>query len=300
MAIVAIDIGGSLIKYAAISENGDIYYKHSVPTPKTSYEEMIAALLSILKAIESEGYAVDGIALSIPAPVDVSTGIIQGEGSLPFLYKKSIKGSLMDATTLRVTCENDGNCAALAELWKGAATGFSNVVLVVCGTGIGGAIIHDGKIHHGKHLFAGEFGYGIHHLPRDGESIEIWSLAASMGALTQKTAQRLNLSVDSITGADVFKMAEKGNVVAQEEIRLFYRGMAVGIHNIQYYYDPELILIGGGISSREDFIACIKQQLDWIYDQLGHPLAVPDIRICQFQNDANLIGAVKHYLDEDK
>ena len=295
MYIAVIDIGGSFIKFGLVDGAGQLSEKGKTETPKSGFDAMAAALISIVETLKGRVGEVSGIALSIPAPVDVVTGVIHGAGSLPFLLERNLKAALEAHFELPVSCENDGNCAALAEVWAGAAKAYQDVVLIVCGTGIGGAIVKNRQIHHGKHLFAGEFGYGIHHFDMRSGDIEIWSLKASMGSLVQRTAKRLALSEEALNGEMVFAMAAEGNAMALEEIEDFYMGMAVGIHNIQYYYDPELILLGGAVSGRESFVPCIEEKLAVIYDKLGHPRAKPLLKVCQFQNDANLIGAYYHF-----
>lgn len=295
MKRLAIDIGGTFIKYGLVDDQGNITQKGKMSTPKTNFEDMAETLKGIVHKVRETDAVFEGVALSIPAPVDVHTGIIHGEGSLPFLLNRSLKTALSEAVNLPVSCENDGNCAALAEMWAGSGKHYKDMVLIVCGTGIGGAIVKNRKIHHGKHLYAGEFGYGIHQYQYNDGKIEIWSDLASTGSLVRNLAKKLEISESDLNGEIVFNMASAGNALAIEEIDRFFMGMAIGIHNIQYYYDPELILLGGAISTRTDFIEKIEAKLTLIYESLGNPKAVPNLSVCQFENDANLIGAAYHY-----
>ena len=76
----------------------------------------------------------------------------------------------------------------------------------------------------------------------------------------------------------------------------YYRTLAMGIYNLQYAYDPSMIIIGGAISSRSDLLDKVNEQLDIIFSQLTHAHVRPNIKVCQFGNDANLIGATYHYI----
>jgi predicted NBD/HSP70 family sugar kinase len=295
MKCLTIDIGGTFIKYGLVDDQGEITQKGKMPTPKTNFYDMAEMLKKIVTKVGETDTTFEGVALSIPAPVDVHTGIIHGEGSLPFLLNRSLKTELIKALNVSVSCENDGNCAALAEVWAGAGKAYKDMVLIVCGTGIGGAIVKDRKIHHGKHLYAGEFGYGIHQYQYTDGKIEIWSDLASTGALVRNLSKKLEMDERDLTGEIVFNMASEGNALAEEEVDRFFMGMAIGIHNIQYYYDPELILLGGAISARVDFIEKIEDKLTLIYESLGNPKAKPNLSICQFENDANLVGAAYHF-----
>lgn len=298
MNYLCVDIGGTNIKYGISNHNGDIVMKNTSATPKENYNRLLDSIIAVYEDIRKKGYRnIGGIALSIPAVTNNITGMIMSPGSLGFIEEKNIKKSLEDRLGIPVEAENDGNCAALAEVWKGAAKDNNDAALVVLGTGIGGAIIKNREIHSGANLHSGEFGYAIHQFNYESKSFGTWSHTASTGALVKNVARRIGIKENELNGFDVFRLADEGNEIAIEEIDKFYYACAIGIYNIQYYYDPEIILIGGAISSRETLIGEINKRLDIILKKINIANIYPKIKTCHFSNDANLIGALYHFLN---
>ncbi len=292
---LAIDIGGTFIKYGIVTESGQIKIKDKVPNRRINYQVFEETLIEVIDQMLLK-YEVSGIGLSLPAPVDALTGEIKGKGSMPFLMGKNLVETFNQRYQMKVSCENDGNCAALAEIWCGAAEGLEDIALMVCGTGIGGALVKKGKIHAGSHLFAGEFGYGIHHFDFESKKVQAFSYTGSTYAMIKRYAKLKNIPPETLSGHKIFEFAQAGDPVAIDCIDCFYYELAIGVHNIQYYYDPERILLGGGITEREDFIEQIQERLRTLYLQIEAISFEPQIIKCRFMNDANLIGAIYHHL----
>ena len=155
---VVIDIGGTSIKHALMTESGDILEKGSM---KTEGDNINLFIESIGKVVDSykEKNEVFGLACSSPGAVDVKTGFIGGGSAIPCIHGPNIRELLEKRCGLEVSIENDANCAGLAEGWLGSAKGVENYACIVIGTGIGGCIVINGRILRGKHLHGGEFGY---------------------------------------------------------------------------------------------------------------------------------------------
>ena len=291
------DVGGSAIKYALMDETGCFIEKSSLPTPKKSLAEFIDTIGDIVGEFK-KSYLIKGLAVSIPGAVNVETGIIEGSSALPYIHGPNIKDLLQDKTELPVELENDANCAGLAEGWIGAAKDVKDYLCIVLGIGIGGAVVLDKKLRHGKNGFAGEFGYMLmedYLGPHMGES---FSSLAAVGGLIQQVAKRKGIDPDVLTGKKIFKLAENGDSEVADEIDKFMRRLAVGIYNLHFILDPEKILIGGAISHREGFVEKINEKLQQMkYESEGLTVKVER---CQFGNDSNLIGALYHFLQRQK
>lgn len=291
------DVGGSAIKYALMDETGCFIEKSSLPTPKKSLAEFIDTIGDIVGEFK-KSHLVKGLAISIPGAVNVETGIIEGSSALPYIHGPNIKDLLQDKTELPVELENDANCAGLAEGWIGAAKDVKDYLCIVLGIGIGGAVVLDKKLRHGKNGFAGEFGYMLmedYLGPHMGES---FSSLAAVGGLIQQVAKRKGIDPDVLTGKKIFKLAENGDAEVADEIDKFMRRLAVGIYNLHFILDPEKILIGGAISHREGFVEKINEKLQQMkYESEGLTVKVER---CQFGNDSNLIGALYHFLQRQK
>lgn len=291
-----LDVGGSAIKYALMDEAGAFIEKSSVPTPKTSLTMFMDTVDSIVKGLQ-KGHVVKGLAVSMPGAVNVETGFIEGVSALPYIHGPNMKELLQERTQLPVEFENDANCAGLAEGWIGAAKDVNDYLCIVIGTGIGGAVVLDKKVRHGKNGFAGEFGYMMMEDYLGQQAGETWSSCAAVGGLITQVAKRKGLAPDVLTGKEIFTLAENGDPDILDEIDKFFRRLAVGIYNLQFIIDPEKILIGGAISHREGFVERINETLQQLkYDQEGLTVRVES---CQFGNDSNLIGALYHFLQRN-
>ncbi|HAS73825.1 MAG TPA: ROK family protein [Clostridiales bacterium UBA8960] len=294
MNYLAIDIGGSAIKAGIISSEGVVLSKMVQSTPMTCYEDLLDSLTTIVKWAKTL-VEIKGIALSQPCVTDQKTGQALSEGALIYITEKNPAKDLGEKFGLPYAAENDGNCAALAEIWVGNGKHVNNLALVVCGTGIGGSVIIDKNIVSGKRNFAGEFGMSIMSEDENGRPLN-WSELGSTLALVLRYAKRTKTDPSTLNGKKIFELAEAGDQEAQYCIHHFFRIFAYGVHNIQHVYDPDLILIGGAISERPDFVAHIEDALDVLYSQMLGLMSRPTVGVCGSGNDANLIGAVYHLL----
>lgn len=138
VAILGFDVGGSSIKFSVMNEEGQILRKGSILTPdnlEDFYKELAAAKEGL-----AEAYQLEGAAFSLPGAVDDEAGVIGGASALPYIHDFNIKKALEEKLGLPVSMENDANCAALGEVWLGAAKYCQDVVFLVIGSGVGGAI----------------------------------------------------------------------------------------------------------------------------------------------------------------
>ncbi len=296
------DIGGSSVKWSVITEDGNIITSGSSKIAD-NIENFFKDLANTCDEMK-EKYDVCGIAISAPGAVDSETGIIGGVSAIPYIHGPNFKHELRKLTGLNVEIENDANCAALGECWLGAGKDNNDMAFVVCGTGIGGAIVKDKKVHVGIHHHGGEFGYSSLKYEFDENGVphfSSWSQIGSTLALANNVAKLKGLENGSINGKDVFDLCSKGDEIALQEVNKYYYNMAVGIYNIQYTYDPEIIVLGGAISEREEYISEIDKRLDkMINEKLGLEGRIkPVIKKCVYGNDANKLGALYNYLQRN-
>lgn len=295
------DIGGSSIKWSVITESGDFKENGSIKTPDNK-ETFFKSLEDVTNDMK-EKFDVKGIAISAPGAVDSVTGIIGGVSAIPYIHGPNFKEIFKETTGLNVAIENDANCAALGECWLGAGKENNDMAFIVCGTGIGGAIVKDKKLHVGIHKHGGEFGYCAFNYTLDEEGkahFKSWSKTGSTAALANNVAQLKGLEEGSINGVDVFEMCKNGDEIAVKEVNKYFYNMAIGIYNIQYVYDPEVIVLGGAISEREDFVDEINKRFDYMMSdecELEGTIR-PQIKKCVFGNNANKLGALYNYLQE--
>lgn len=289
---ICLDIGGTSIKVALSDIDGNLSEKGKLPISQ-NLDELIEIIVNYINEVK-EKHNVEGVAISSPGAVDSKSGIIYGASAIPCIHGPNWKEILGERVNLNISIENDANCAALAEVFNGKAKGLKDVLFVICGTGIGGSIVKDGKIHRGKNLHGGEFGCMLMD-EVDGQFINYSRYASTMSFVRKVRAYYNDETWD---GEKIFEAANNGDEVCKEAIDTFYKNFARGIFNLQYIYDPELILIGGAISSREDFIDNINKKLDYLLSKNEEAKIKPIISACHHKNDANLIGALVNYLSE--
>ena len=283
---LAIDLGGTYIKYGALNQHGEVLYKNKVPTPKHSIEELYSAIDQCLDEV-SKQYALEGIAISSPGAV-TDHGVVEGVSALPYIHGPNIKEELSTRYNLPVSIENDANCAAIAEVKAGNAKGCKDVLFVVCGTGVGGAVIKDGRLHKGNQLFGGEFGMMVQY-DHTTQSTQSFSWLASTGNMARRASEATGREM---SGVDVFKFADEGDKTCLAEVNAFYIHLATLLTNLQSVYDPELIVVSGGVTERESFGDELNNAITQI-NQIRGSLAIDTKAVtAKFRNDANMIGAV--------
>ena len=282
MNLAAIDIGGTTIKIATWKDN-QLQDKHAIDTPKDLngfYQALTDEVDKIKKDIK-----IEGVAISSPGAVNKKTGIIGGSSAIAYIHNFKIVDELEKRFGLPVSIENDANSAALGELAEGSGKGCDSMAFFVIGTGIGGALIINQKVWHGAHLFGGEFGYmimGAHTL----------SELASPVAMANRYNKRTGKPLDSKT---IFELADKDDPAASDECQTLIHALAVAIYNIQHSFDPEKIVLGGGISNNPELIPLLNKEIDRLRDGLDLVTLKPDIVLCKLKSDANLRGAVADF-----
>lgn len=293
---IAFDIGGSSVKFGVINEIGEILDKGSFETPKEEFDILISKMVNVIDTYRTD-IKLEGIALSCPGAVNNEEGVIGGASAVQYIHGPNFRNILKEATDLEVSIENDANCAALAEVWQGAAKDNNDVLFLVCGTGIGGAVVKDKKLHLGPNLHGGEFGYMIMESDMEKGIVRNFSEVASTFSIVRRVAEYKNIDTSEIDGKKIFDMAKEGDKDCVRAINEFYYKLALGIFNLQYVYDPEVIVIGGGISVREDLVQCINEKLELILKQAEIAKVMPTVKKCIYSNDANLIGAVYNFIN---
>lgn len=285
MAILAVDFGGSAIKYGIWQENG-LAQQASVPLPET-WEMMLQTLTSLKKQFEAND-EITGIAVSVPGAVDQANDQILGTTAISYIHQREFTQELSQHFDgLPVHMENDANCAALSEIWQGEAKETDNSLFLVFGTGVGGAIISNRRIHIGKHFFGGEFGYMFLNEEKT------FSELASIVLLTKRYEQMTGNSVD---GPTLFALAEKGDRLADALLIEFFRYAARGIYNLIVSFDPDKIILGGAISKNQRFVEAVNNEIKKLKARSGATALMSEVAASRFGNEANLIGAVYNYL----
>ena len=293
MPILVCDVGGTFTKYALMTEEAEILQKGKVRSAIASKKAFVQSLEGILEPYKED---VEGLALSLPGIMDSERGFMFSGGSLAFVDNWAIAEELQARFGISVSIENDGNSAALAEHWKGVIQSVSNAAVVVLGTGVGGGVIINDKLLRGKNFLAGEFSLMASHWEEDFQLEDVLGLKVSVPKMVLEASQELGLTEDEATGEYLFSLAQAGNTIALAHLRRFSNQVARLIFTLYFSFNPEVFAIGGGISQQPLLLELINEQVEKLFQQLPGRLPRPNIQACDFYNEANLIGALYHYL----
>lgn len=294
MKYLVLDVGGTAIKYALMTEKLEFLEKGKIKTPRDSIENFIDNIGNIYDKYKND---IEGMALSIPGILDSDTGYMYTGGSLEYNTDKNMLKVLGERCKTKIAIENDGKCAALAELWKGNLQECENGVVILLGTGVGGGIIKDKKLYKGKHFFAGEFSFIAGNINvMSNNDKEWWGSLNGLDGLLDDFAKVKNLNRNEIDGIKFFEYANNNDKDALEILNKFTYKTALAIINLQCILDADKYLIGGGISEQDILIKYIKKNIDDYHSQFEYFVPKPVVDRCKFRNDSNLIGALYNFL----
>lgn len=295
------DAGGTFTKYALIDENAVILEKDKVPTPSYqdhTKEDYYQVLDNIVEQYRNQ---ISGIAVSMPGMLDSRNGYCVTAGYLPYLAGTKVADELSARYGISVSVENDGKCAALAEYWKGSLKGYTNAAVVVLGSGVAGGIILNGMLYRGNRFSAGEYSYVC---ARENQALEMegyWGMSGGAQGLARFVAAHTGGDWSSYDGVKIFQKANSGDPEVLKGLKDYTDSLAVQIYNLNILLDLDIIAIGGGISQQplllEYLDTSLKEYLEKIPLRSISPyIPVPRITNCKYYNDANLIGALYHYM----
>lgn len=295
------DWGGTSLKYALMNEETDILKKgHIASPPKSADKEKFFQAIDPI--IMSEKERICGIAISSTGIFDSQKGIVKTIGAFPYLDGMNIHAEFERRYNLGASIENDAKCAALAEMWKGRLMGIKDGAVMILGTSIGGGLILDGRLRRGAHSSAGEFS-GICTNIEDPENNQSWFAELGYKGLASAVSEYTNESLDDLTGIEIFNRVRKGEEKTIQGLRKYCAKLAVMIFSLNMVLDLEKIVIGGGISESPFLLQYLQEAIGNLQEiqpdlKQGTKLPLPVVDVCQFHNDANLIGALYHFLYE--
>lgn len=288
---IAFDIGGTKVKHGIVNDLGEVLEKSQYDINTETLETFIDDLVNVVEEYKNR-IDVCGIGISMPGIIDPDLGGPTLCYAIKVAEKVSITKLLEEKTKLKVSVENDGNCFALAEKFSGNAIECDNFICITVGTGIGGGVFLNNKIYRGN-FKAGEFGYMIiNGLSEDNIGYQMYSENSSTLALIRRYKQYKNINPKvNIEGNEVFEAAENDENI-KKLIDKWYQSIAYGILNMTSLLSPDKVLIGGGISQREDFIHNVNRALENI--RWWNDIKV-EVERCKHKNDSGMIGAVYNF-----
>lgn len=276
-----IDLGGSNISAAIMNGSGTIVRLEKITTQaQQGRKHVIDRIIHLTeKVIGDSGIdkrKIKGIGIGVPGVLDTQKGMVKYSPNLPGWKNVELKSRLQIALKMKVVMDNDANAAAYGEKWLGAGKGYNNVVVYTLGTGVGGGIIINGKLVHGSCDGAGELGHTtiIPNGPKCacGNHGCLETLVSGTG-IARRTKELIRSGrksilirmvegkLENITAKLVLTAAKKGDKLAQEVVEKTGEYLGIAVANIINLLNPELIIIGGGVSvAGESLIKFIRQE----------------------------------------
>lgn len=304
-----VDIGGTTVKLGLFRTDGELLDKWEIPTRKENDGSQILpdVAASIKEKIAEKAIAADdvqGIGVGVPGPV-TPEGIVRKCVNLGWGVF-NVEDALSELTGYPVKAGNDANVAALGELWQGAGKGANNIVMVTLGTGIGGGVIIDGRIVAGSTGAGGEIG----HLPvNDKETLtcgcgkkgclEQYASATGVVTLTKRALEASDQpsslrDLSEITAKDLFDAAKAEDALAQEVLEQFGSILGKGLATIACVVNPEMFVIGGGVSKAGTIITDVVEK--YYTPNTFHACREAQFKLAELGNDAGIYGCVKMIL----
>lgn len=284
--VIGIDLGGTAIKLGRFDWNGHCKQALTVPTPQPARPEaVLSAMVAAIEQLDPDRQTV-AIGVGTPGPADAAGRIarvainLDGWQNIPL-------ADWLEAQTGRLTVlANDANCAGLGEYWLGAGRHFRNLILLTLGTGVGGAIILDGRLFVGHDGTAGEL--GLITLNPDGPPCN----SGNQGSLEQYASVRAIRRRTGLEPDELGTQAKMGNPEALAFWQAFGRDLGAGLASLIYVLTPEAIILGGGVSaSAEFFLPAVQRELE--QRVLPSSRAGLQLLLAELGNQAGMVGAAK-------
>ena len=297
--IIGIDIGGTNVTIGITDLNGDVCAFREFPTRQHLHNNLFGEIKRCVNSMKSQLRISDVDILGLGAGVPGVTNVIEGRViEAPALNWKQfpIREKFRAIFDFPIYVDNDVNSVVLGEHWKGAASDKSNLIYIAIGTGIGSGIILNGDLYRGSNYSAGEIGYVVTDRENVGKIQPVFEgygyleSVASGSSISYELSSRLGRDV---TAKEAFELYEQGDADAVSVINFAIDHLAIGIANYVSLFDPEIIILGGGVSNsfpmiRESLVDIIKQytprECEVIQTTLGE--------------EAGIIGAAALFLKE--
>ena len=255
---IGVDVGGTKIEAIALDPEGRELARRRVATPARDYAKTIDAVRALVVGLERElGAGRARVGVGMPGAISSLTGLVKNANSTP-LNGRPLVEDLARALGREIRVANDANCFALSEASDGAGAGRRLVFGVILGTGVGGGIVHDGRLWLGPNAIAGEWGHN--EMPSRTEAglpdtlcycgrrrcIETFVSGPALAADHRRRAPEAPPSLDA---AGIAALADAGDVAARATMTRFYERLAGALATVINVVDPDVVVLGGGLSN---------------------------------------------------
>jgi fructokinase len=290
---IGVDLGGTKIEAVAMDRDDRVLIRRRVPTPRGDYGATIAAVGTLVTAVEEATGGRGTVGIGMPGSISPTTGLVKGCNST-WLIGHPIQRDLENCLGRPVRCTNDGNCLAVSEAVDGAAVGVAIVFAAVLGTGCGGGFAIGGRMHEGPSRVAGEWGHNC--LPvRTGPELNIEPCFCGRSGCIETflcgPAFEKDYARDTglhLSAAAIAALAETGDPAAEAALARYEDRLARALGHVINLIDPDVIVLGGGMSNIDRLYRNVPARLAyWVF---GGECATP-IRRAQHGDSSGVRGA---------
>jgi len=286
---IGVDLGGTNVRAAIVDATGQVLHVAKRPSDGLAGPEVVINnVLSCIKSLP-DWQNCAGIGLGVPGPVDTVNGIMTMSTNLQGFTNYPLKAVMEKALNMPAFLDNDANVAGLAEALAGAGKDMAIVYYVTISTGIGGALIINGKVVSGNQGYAGEIGNIIvdrYRKPNFGLNVGALEAEAGGRSLTMKAKEIFGNHIEH--AGEIFELVRQGNQQAIDMIELFTEDFAVGLSTIAHVVDPSCFVIGGGmLKSKDVWLDKFKEKF---YARIHKGMRTTEIRLAQLE-EPGLVGA---------
>ncbi|MGX7151093.1 ROK family glucokinase [Enterococcus ureasiticus] len=319
--LIGIDLGGTTIKFAILTTDGDVQQKWSIETNildegRHIVPDIIESINHRISLYEMKHEDFIGIGMGTPGSVDIKKGTVVGAYNLNWTKKQNVKAQIEEATGIPFVLDNDANVAALGERWKGAGENNPDVVFITLGTGVGGGIIADGNLLHGINGCAGEIGHvtvdpgGFECTCGKRGCLETVSSATGVVRVARHMSEeyagdsQLKQAIDDgqdVSSKDVFDYAKTDDPFALMVVDrvCYFLGLAIG--NVGNTLNPSSVVIGGGVSAAGEFL---RSRVQTYFEEFTFPEVrnSTQVKLAELGNEAGVIGAASlalHFIEKE-
>jgi glucokinase len=303
--VCAVDLGGTNLRAANIDRDGRIYERVRTATPETEKaEDIVSAIVAAVRECETAGLnrgaRIQSVSVVVPGSVQAGTGVVVNAPNIPSLPGFRLAPALREALDRPVLLENDANAAALGEMWQGAARECKTIICLTLGTGV---IVLDGQLWRGVDGTAGEIGHasvdpfgGVKCKCGNVGCLEVYASATAIVRMTRELlASGLHsllrsIPTDALTSEEVYRAALAGDEVAFDVMCRLGMHLGVAMANLVNIFNPEMIVIGGGVAAAWDLFA---ERAREEVKKRAFPVPAGRCQIARAEcgDDAGLIGA---------
>lgn len=271
---IGIDLGGTKVEVIALAESGETLFRHRVPTPRDDYQQTLDAIVGLVRLAEEKTGEQGTVGIGVPGTLSPYTRLVKNANST-WLNGQPLDKDLQKMLNREVRIANDANCLAVSEAVDGAAAGKQTVFAVIIGTGCGAGVALNGQAHIGGNGNAGEWGHNP--LPwMDEDELryreEVPCYCGKQGCIetfisgTGFATDYHRLSGVELKGAEIITLLEQQDPVAELAMSRYELRLAKSLAHIVNIFDPEMIVMGGGMSNNDRLYQTVPQLMKkWVF-----------------------------------